>query len=219
MNAHTHSPGGHANKRPTRLVALALAPIIALLALASASPALASTPEWTRGGTGLTTALPIEWTGKLKFQDEKLVISCEGTGSGTVAPLGLGEITKWTFNCTSLQGCTFTEKPTFEALALPWHTELVEHSGIVSNLLNSQGHGLSATSRFQLKCNTSVEKVNEECVLSEPLAGSLTKTKTGVTETIGKLKGTCFYRTKQVELVEGSLAVKLTGGGELWYRG
>jgi hypothetical protein len=217
MNAHTHGPGGHSSKRPTRLVALVLAPVIALLALASASPALASTIEWTKTGSRIMTTLPIEWTGKLKFQDEKLVISCESTGSGTVAPGGLGEITKWTFNCTSLQGCVFTEKPAFEAIGLPWHTELVESGASVSNLLHSQGHGFSYTSKFQFKCNTSVEKVNEECALSEPLAGSLTKTKTGVTETIGKLKGTCFTRTKQVELVEGSLAVKLTEGGELGY--
>jgi hypothetical protein len=220
MNVLMRSPREHSVPRPTRLATWIVAPVAALLVLAGASPALAGTPsvtpatsiQWLASGSPLTQSLPVEWTGKLKFQDEKLVINCESTGTGTVAPGGLGEMTKWTFtNCAQVEGCGYEEKPTLEALGLPWHTEL---TGSAENIIDS---GSGSNPRFKFKCISSGEKVNEECELEAKPVAALTNTKTGVTEAIGNQKGSCLLRTKRVELVESSLAIKLTNGRVLQF--
>ena len=186
MNAHTHGPGGHISKRPTRLLALALAPVIALLALAGASPALVRSngPGVVRGYRRRCRSNgPANWCSKTKSCSSAAKVpgpapSRPSASAKCEMDIQLHLRRRLSYGKTILRSAR---------AALAHRTRRTQRKRIQSPPQPRSRPQLYVEIPAQMQYRGG--KVNEECALEGALAASLTKTKTGVTETVGKLKG------------------------------
>jgi hypothetical protein len=146
-------------------------------------------PEWRLAGAALSEPLATEWKGTLKLTDRNfksytVSAECEDTASGPVGLGGQGEVTHWTAsNCSTTveaeQLCntkTVEGKVTFEAVNLPWHTELVNVEGAPRDVISSGGGGAPG---FKWSCKVAATKVSDECTATT-LGAAMTSITGGV---------------------------------------
>jgi hypothetical protein len=216
------SPGLRAGfTRTARLVRLRrmMVPVIAVLALWAAVPAVASARVgWRLSGTPLTESVAMEWKGSLKVEDTKTVggilgVECSDTATGFVGVGGAGEVTKLTTtSCAGLESCKKTgESIAITPLNLPWHTELATVGGALHDVLVSGGKG---TPGFKVECKVVGLKVEDEC--SGTLSATLTNGESGVTAAFNKSeKLTCAFGGSGSGFAEGSQSIVASSGAKL----
>jgi hypothetical protein len=117
--------------------------------------------EWQLSGVVLSKSVGTTWKGKISVDDpQNIGLECEDTAEGTAGLYGGGTIAKLTASkCVSLQACKNNELMSFEALHLPWNTEMVSEGSAQDKIVGA-GNG---TPGFKLKCRVSGFTITEEC--------------------------------------------------------
>ena len=166
MNDLERGSGFHVGRTPAgRFARWVLVPVVGVLVLCAAVPALASARVgWRLNGTPLTESVGNSWKGKVKLADTKasvpMTVECEETAEGSSGTGGAGEVTKWTMSgCVGLEGCGKTGVEV-TSLNLPWHSELAVVEGTLRDVLASGGKG---TPGFKLVCKVLGLRVEDEC--------------------------------------------------------
>lgn len=172
-------------------------------------------PVWLAAGAVISRPEPITWNGSLTLRDTtqtwgEVGVRCEDTGSGKAGAGAAGEMTKWTLSeCVPLGNCLTSAS--IEALALPWHTELLEGAG---ELISETG-GLG-TPGFSLKCKVATTTISDECrSLPNPVAAN---TETAVNVIFSKKGFICSLGKAGAGHLEGTQATSLNNGERLQVR-
>jgi hypothetical protein len=141
--------------RGSRLPRWALLPVVGLLVLWGAAPALASgVARWRLNGVPITeSAVVVKWKGTVKLTDTKAPVAgsvaaeCQESGEGTVGTLAAGTVTSLTLSsCTNIKNCA---GPRMEAVNLPWNVELAPVAGAAQMQLLNGGKGAPG---IKLRC-------------------------------------------------------------------
>jgi hypothetical protein len=185
----------------------------------SVSPA---EPEWRLGGATLAEPVATAWKGTLKLTDRNfkgytVSAECEDTASGPVGLGGQGEVTHWTAsNCSTTveteQLCNTKSvegKVIFEAVNLPWDTELVNVEGAPRDVISSGGSGAPG---FKWSCKVDATKVSDECTATT-LGAAMANITGGVTAKFNEdEKLNCKEGGSGEGTLEGAQTVAGSGG-------
>ncbi len=145
--------------RKVRLLGLAIV-AVASFAAASASSALATTPEWLNNGAAIAAPVAVANKGTLKLADlkQKVELSCTGTGEGTVGP-GKEDVTTvlTATSCTNV-GSTSCPTPNAVAQKLPWLTGLnTSGTSTIDEILQESGWQVTCAGIIKDTCTSTAK--------------------------------------------------------------
>ncbi|HTC71272.1 MAG TPA: hypothetical protein VK655_00185 [Solirubrobacteraceae bacterium] len=170
------------------------------------SAELEKPPIWRVSGTPITSATAIYWKGKVTVNDTlssfgELEVECKDTGTGSVGPEEVSEMTKWTLSeCQDKRGCSGSTH-SIEAMSLPWHSELFSIESGVQNLTSGGG--------FKFTCVVSGVTIEDECNFVP--AAKLTNTSSGVTDEMWEYRS-CTLGRNGAGKITGTQEIKTNTG-------